>query len=229
MFTNHIYIYIYIYIYREREREREIDNKEIQVEREIYWEVDTIAFRFYWTIIRALREGILAMQYLAFLNIYRWLNIANITPHGPDDGSVEPKCYSVDFLINLSFHLDYLVIKFSQHIVGLQSIIYFYIYIYIYIYICKCLLLTNNLHFYSTNWFKIFRGYFIRIQECFYILLSKNITIIKKNIFNKSFFSEKRRTRIMKENITSIFQGLVWWILWHINLCRLFNAKSIFM
>ena len=40
------------------------------------------------------------------------LNIANITPHGPDDGSVEPKRYSVDFSINLSFHLDYLVINF---------------------------------------------------------------------------------------------------------------------
>ena len=23
--------------------------------------------------------------------------------------------------------------------------------------------------------------------------------------------------------------GLVCWVLWHINLCRLFNAKSIFM
>ena len=33
--------------------------------------------------------------YLAFLNIYHWLNIVNIIPH--DDGSVEPKCYSVDF------------------------------------------------------------------------------------------------------------------------------------
>ena len=33
----------------------------------------------------------------AFLNIHRWLNIANITPHGPDEGSVEPKRYSVDF------------------------------------------------------------------------------------------------------------------------------------
>ena len=36
-----------------------------------------------------------------------------ITLHGPDDGSVEPKRYSVDFSINLSFHLDYLVINFS--------------------------------------------------------------------------------------------------------------------
>ena len=35
--------------------------------------------------------------YFAFLNIHRWLNIADITPHGPDDGSVEPKRYSVDF------------------------------------------------------------------------------------------------------------------------------------
>ena len=47
------------------------------------------------------------------------------------------------------------------------------LYIYIYIYKCKCLLLTDNLQFYSTNWFKIFREYFIRIQECFYILIIK--------------------------------------------------------
>ena len=60
-------------------------------------------------------------MYFLFLNIHRWLNIANITPHGPDDGSVETKHYCVDFSINLSFHLDYLVI---------------YIYIYIYIYVC---------------------------------------------------------------------------------------------
>ena len=53
------------------------------------------------------------------LSIY---NIANITSHGPDDGSVELKRYSVDFLINISFHLDYLDINFSS-----------YIYIYIYI------------------------------------------------------------------------------------------------
>ena len=33
--------------------------------------------------------------------------------------------------------------------------------------------------------------------------------MIKKNIFNKSFFSEKSRTRIMMENITSIFQEFV--------------------
>ena len=25
------------------------------------------------------------------------------------------------------------------------------------------------------------------------------------------------------------FEGLVCWVLWHINLCRLFNAKYIFM
>ena len=31
---------------------RKSDNKAIQVEGEIYWEVDTLAFRFYWTIIR---------------------------------------------------------------------------------------------------------------------------------------------------------------------------------
>ena len=26
-----------------------------------------------------------------------------------------------------------------------------------------------------------------------------------------------------------VWFGLVWWVLWHINLCRLFNAKSSFM
>ena len=34
--------------------------------------------------------------YFAFLNIHRWLKIGNITPHGPDDGSVEPKRYRVN-------------------------------------------------------------------------------------------------------------------------------------
>ena len=32
-----------------------------------------------------------------FLNIHRWFNIINIAPHGPDDGSLEPKHYSVYF------------------------------------------------------------------------------------------------------------------------------------
>ena len=35
--------------------------------------------------------------YIHIINIHRWLNMANITP--PDDVSVEPKRYSVDFLI----------------------------------------------------------------------------------------------------------------------------------
>ena len=32
-----------------------------------------------------------------FLHIHRWFNITNIIPHSPDDGSLEPKRYSVDF------------------------------------------------------------------------------------------------------------------------------------
>ena len=35
-----------------------IDNKVIQVGGEIYLEVDTIAFRFYWTIIRTMTGDI---------------------------------------------------------------------------------------------------------------------------------------------------------------------------
>ena len=33
-----------------------------------------------------------------YLNIDRWLNITNIIPHSPDDGSLEPKRYSVAFV-----------------------------------------------------------------------------------------------------------------------------------
>ena len=35
--------------------------------------------------------------YFAFLNIHRWFNIIDIIPHCPDDGSLEPKRYNVDF------------------------------------------------------------------------------------------------------------------------------------
>ena len=36
-------------------------------------------------------------KFLHFLYIHRYLYITNITPHSPDDGSAEPKHYSVDF------------------------------------------------------------------------------------------------------------------------------------
>ena len=57
------------------------------------------------------------------------LNITNKTPHCPDDGSAEPKRYSVDWLcfsINPYFLLGLLVVNFSSQIVGLLSIIFFY-------------------------------------------------------------------------------------------------------
>ena len=63
------------------------------------------------------------------------LNFPNITPHGSDDGSVEPKRYSVDFSINISFHLDYLVINFSTHC---RITIYYNIYNEQKIFSCKC-------------------------------------------------------------------------------------------
>ena len=46
----------------------------------------------------------------------------------------------------------------------------------------------------------------IAYGRVFIYLKSKNITIIKKNIFNKSFFPEKSQTQIMKVNITFVFQ-----------------------
>ena len=42
-----------------------------------------------------------------------FLYFAPLNIPGPDDGSVEPKRNNIDFSINLSFHLDYLVINFS--------------------------------------------------------------------------------------------------------------------
>ena len=35
--------------------------------------------------------------YFALLNIHHWFNITNIIPHRPDDKSLEPKHYSVNF------------------------------------------------------------------------------------------------------------------------------------
>ena len=70
--------------------------------------VATIAFRFYRTIIRTMAlykttnadslikrsffscytNCPLVFLYFAFLNIHRWLNIANIIPHSSDDGVI---------------------------------------------------------------------------------------------------------------------------------------------
>ena len=79
--------------------------------------------------------------YFTFLIIHRYLKIINITPHGPDDGSVEPKRYSVDPLINHSFHLDrcyqfFYVLSDYNTLLTLHIYIYIYIYIYIPLYIC---------------------------------------------------------------------------------------------
>ena len=109
--------------------------------------VDTIAFRFCWTIIRTMRGFISDVKCRSmykkckFLYIFTLfihpstLNITNKTPHSPDDGSAEPKRYSVDrlcFSINPHFLFGLLVVNFSSQIVGLLSIIFFHIYIYIY-------------------------------------------------------------------------------------------------
>ena len=68
------------------------------------------------------------------------------------------------------------------------------------------MLLTDNLQFYTTNWFKILWEYFIRIRACFYLLNIQKYYNNKKDIFNKSFFPEKSRTQIKKVNITFVFQ-----------------------
>ena len=72
-----------------------------------------------------------------FVYIHRWINITNFTPHSPDEGSVEPKSYSVDFSINLFFHLYYAVINFL-YILSHYYALFSSIYIYIYIDVCVC-------------------------------------------------------------------------------------------
>ena len=39
----------------------------------------------------------LGFYILLLLHIHCWFNIINIIPYSPDDGSLEPKRYSVDF------------------------------------------------------------------------------------------------------------------------------------
>ena len=45
------------------------------------------------------------------------------------------------------------------------------------------MLLTDNIQFHTTNWFKIFREYFIWIQECFYKLIIQKYYSNKKKYF----------------------------------------------
>ena len=66
--------------------------------------------------------------YIALLNIHRWLNISNIIPQSPDNGSFEPKRYRVDFSSHKS------LLKFGLPRYQFFFIYYIYIYIYIYIY-----------------------------------------------------------------------------------------------
>ena len=72
---------------------------------------------------------------------------------------------------------------------------------YIYIYKCKRLLLADNLQFYPTNWFKIFKEYFFRLQECFYILIIQKYYNNKKKKLISRFSSRKAE----RKNITSVF------------------------
>ena len=49
---------------------RKIDNKVMQVKGEIYGEVDTFAFRFYWIIIRTMRDNISDVE--STMDVWKW-------------------------------------------------------------------------------------------------------------------------------------------------------------
>ena len=107
-----VYIYIYIYIHICRK----IDNNDPSGRR------DLLRGRHY-------SISVLLNHHQDY---ERWY-LANITPNGPDDSSVELKRYSVDLSINLSFHLVHCY-QFFYILLNYNPLFTFHIYIYIYIY-----------------------------------------------------------------------------------------------
>ena len=92
-----------------------------------------------WPIFLVINSQLfLSYNFSKFLYIFHFLYIhlhltSLIIPLSPDDGSAEPKRYSVDWLcfsINPHFLFGLFVVNFSSQIVGLLSIIFFHIYIY---------------------------------------------------------------------------------------------------
>ena len=59
--------------------------------------------------------------------------------------------------------------------------------------------------------------YFFHLSVCFFSLV-KSVKELFASIF---MFDQKKSSWYL--------DGLVCWVLWHINICRLLNAKSIFM
>ena len=47
----------------------------------------------------------LGIYILHFLHTHRWFNITNIIPRSPDDGSLEPKRYNVDFTSHIYIYI----------------------------------------------------------------------------------------------------------------------------
>ena len=53
------------------------------------------------------------------------------------------------------------------------------------------MLLTDNLQFYTTNWFKIFREYFIRIQGCFF-RIKRNLLTTEPTKYGIKFINKRK-------------------------------------
>ena len=95
--------------------------------------------------------------------------------------------------------------------------------VYIYIYVCVCLCVCS---------------YYARTCTHKHIYMCVCVGVC---VFSQSF--HRRRIRLMFKFFTTFniqyllsrpvaipqLKSLVFWVLWHINLCRLPNAKSIFM
>ena len=68
------------------------------------------------------------------------------------------------------------------------------------------------------------------VQVVFYSLRLVFVTQKRKKYF-KAFVIQLQFMKWLENSFSLVWFDLVWCgsVLWHINLCRLFNAKSIFM
>ena len=73
---------------------------------------------------------------------------------------------------------------------------------------------------------------YYKYLECFVLKLKPHISIITNNFDLHRFFLIRvafYHNSLGSSFLSNVHNWLVVWVLWYINLCRLFNAKSCFM
>ena len=97
-----------------------------------------------------------------------------------------------------------------------------YIYIYRYRYVCVYVCVCECARACVCVWGDLLWMVRPILNTCYYLKSAnyvKFLCLFRSVVSWSTFFSF----------YTQVWFGLVCWVLWHINLCRLFNAKTIFM